>query len=131
MAKVFEHAFRVTPEDIDELGHMNNAVYLRYAQDAAVAHWLAQATTEQVENLAWVVRRHEIDYLRPALMGDDLVARTWVGEATGATYERFIEFRRPKDGETLAKVRSVWVLLDAKTFRPKRVSQELRERFET
>jgi acyl-CoA thioester hydrolase len=128
--EVFNHPFRVTPDDIDEMGHMNNVVYLRYAQDAAVAHWLATATREQVDGLVWVARRHEIEYLRPAFKDDELIARTWVGEASGATYERFVEIRRAADDEVLAKVRSVWALLDAKTLRPKRVTPELRLRFE-
>ena len=128
--KTFELSFRVQPEDIDQMGHVNNVVYLRYAQDAATAHWFASASREQVENSVWVVRRHEIDYLRPAFKDDDLLARTWVGEATGATYERFVEITRPGDNEVLARVRSVWVLLDAKTRRPRRVTDELRSRFE-
>ncbi len=129
-ATIFMHPFRVTSDDIDALGHMNNVSYLRYAQDAAAAHWFASATQEQVESFVWVVRRHEIEYLRPAFKDDELVARTWVGEASGATYERFVEIRRSKDGEVLAKVRSLWALLDAKTLRPKRVTDELRARFE-
>lgn len=129
-AKHFEHSFRVTPDDIDQLGHMNNVAYLRYAQDAVVAHWFAAASNVQVESLVWVVRRHEIEYLRPAFKDDELVARTWVGEASGATYVRFVEIRRPKDGEVLARVKSVWVLLDAKSLRPKRVTEELRTRFD-
>jgi len=128
---VFEHPFRVTLDDIDQLGHMNNVSYLRYAQDAAAAHWFAAATPEQVDSLVWVVRRHEIEYLRPAFRDDELLARTWVGEASGATYDRFVEIRRPRDGQVLAQVRSVWVLLDAKTLRPKRVTPELRSRFES
>lgn len=129
-SKVFDHPFRVLQDDIDALGHMNNVAFLRYAQDAAVAHWLTAATKEQVNSFVWVARRHEIDYLRPAFKSDELIAQTWVGEASGATYERFVEIRRPKDGEVLAKVRTVWVLLDAKTLRPKRVTAELRARFE-
>lgn len=123
---VYEHAFKVSPGDIDQLGHVNNVVYLRYAQDAAVAHWRAAVSREQRENLVWVVRRHEIDYLRPALEHDELIARTWVGEASGATMDRFIEIRRRRDGETITSVRSVWVALDARTLRPRRVTAELR-----
>src|SRR5271165_1201936 len=110
---VFEHAFQVSREDIDRLGHVNNVVYLKYAQDAAVAHWQAVIPQEIQESLDWVVRRHEIDYLKPAIENDMLVARTWVGEPIGATLERFIEIRRCADGELLASVRSVWVALDA------------------
>ena len=73
--RVFEHAFQVSREDIDRLGHVNNVVYLRYAQDAATAHWYAAVSREHRDNMVWVVRRHEIDYLKPALENDELVAR--------------------------------------------------------
>ena len=127
--RVFEHAFTVSPKDIDRLGHVNNVVYLRYAQDAAVAHWHSAVDQEHRESLVWVVRRHEIDYLKPAVENDGLVARTWIDDASGATMERFIEIRRQRDGEILARVRSVWVALDAKTLRPRRVTAELRSLF--
>src|SRR4051812_21764260 len=128
--KVFEHAIRVAPEDIDRMGHVNNVVYLRYAQDAAVAHWFAVAPPEHRDALIWVVRRHEIDYLKPAFPDDHLVARTWVGEASGATFERFVEITRPADAGVLARVRTVWVALDARTQRPRRVPEALRACFE-
>ena len=127
--RVFEHAFMVSPKDIDRLGHVNNVVYLRYAQDAAVAHWYSVVDQEYRESMVWVVRRHEVDYLKPAVENDKLVARTWIGVASGATMERFIEIRRERDGEVLASVRSVWVVLDAKTLRPRRVTGELRSLF--
>ena len=128
-AKLYEHPLRVHPADIDANGHVNNVVYLRYAQDAAVAHWHAATSAEQRVSSAWVARRHEIDYLRPGFEGDELLARTWVGEASGATFERFVEVVRLKDGETLAAVRTVWVLLDPKTLRPRRVDAALRSPF--
>jgi acyl-CoA thioester hydrolase len=127
--KVFDHAIRVAPEDIDRMGHVNNVVYLRYAQDAAVAHWYAVSPPEHRDTLLWVVRRHEIDYLKPAFPDDELLARTWVGEASGATFERFVEITRPADAAVLARVRTVWVALDPTTQRPRRVPQTLRESF--
>ncbi|MEW4569243.1 thioesterase family protein [Tautonia sp. JC769] len=126
----FEHPIQVESRDIDRMGHVNNVVYLRYAQDAAVAHWSAVATPEYRESLLWVVRRHEIDYLRPALPGDRLLALTWVGAADGATFERFVEITRPADERVLARVRTVWVALDAHRLRPRRVPEELRRLFE-
>lgn len=123
--RIHEHAFRVAEADIDRLGHVNNVVYLRYAQDAAVAHWRAAVPAEERDGLIWVVRRHEIDYLKPAVADDELTARTWVGAATGATLERFIEIHRPRDGELLARVRSVWVALDPATMRPRRVTEAI------
>jgi acyl-CoA thioester hydrolase len=126
---VFEHDIRVAPPDIDRMGHVNNVVYLRYAQDAAVAHWQAAAPPEHRDALMWVVRRHEIDYLKPAFPDDHLLARTWVGAASGATFERFVEIARPADAGLLARVRTVWVALDATTGRPRRVPEALRACF--
>ncbi len=72
----------VEPADIDQLGHVNNVVYLRWVQDAAVAHWVAAASEAEQRSYLWVVTRHEIDYKRPAFAGDTIVARTWVGTAS-------------------------------------------------
>jgi acyl-CoA thioester hydrolase len=128
---IHQHPIQVLPSDLDRLGHVNNVVYLRYAQDAAVSHWRAAVPAEVRDGLVWVVRRHEIDYLRPALENDALVAHTWIGQVSGATLERFIEIHRPGDGELLIRVRSVWVALDPATMRPRRVSNVIRGYFAT
>jgi acyl-CoA thioester hydrolase len=112
---------RVAASDIDRQGHVNNVAYLRYVQDAAAAHWLAVAPREIRESVAWVVRRHEIEYFRPGMPEDALEVLTWVGEPTGATWERFTEIRRAGEDRPLATARTVWVLLDAATGRPRRV----------
>jgi acyl-CoA thioester hydrolase len=67
------------PEHIDELGHVNNAVWVQWIQQTATTHWYAKAAPEVRDAYVWVVIRHEIDYLRPALVGDEVTARTWVG----------------------------------------------------
>jgi len=128
-AIIFELPIAVLPEDIDGLGHVNNIVYLRWVQDAATAHWNAAATDEQKTDYAWVVVRHEIDYLRPALLGDALMARTHVGAAAGAKFDRHVEIVRASDQQVLARARSVWVAIDARTGRPRRVGEELKARF--
>jgi acyl-CoA thioester hydrolase len=121
----------VAPEHIDAQGHVNNVVYLRWMQDAATAHWEAVAPPEHKANVSWVVTRHEIDYKAPAFVGEQLIARTWVGEPSGATWERFIEIRRAGDDRLLAKGRSVYAALDRATGRPRRVDAELRRPLES
>ena len=116
----------VAPTDIDGQGHVNNVVYLRWMQDAATAHWESRAPAELQARVNWVVIRHEIDYKAPGFAGERLVARTWVGEPTGATWERFIEIRRVADDRLLARGRSVYAALDPVTGRPRRVDAELR-----
>jgi acyl-CoA thioester hydrolase len=124
-AKLFNHYVRVSDNDIDLMQHVNNVVYLKYIQDASAAHWYAVAPSYLTSQVTWVVRRHEIDYLRPAFVDEDLVVRTWVGKATAATCERFAEIYRPSDGQILTRTRSVWVILDVITNRPRRIDEQL------
>ena len=127
IATDFEHTFIVKPDDIDHQGHVSNVRYVQWIQDVAVAHWNHAASPEQLANLKWVVLRHEIDYLRPALHGYEITARTWVGALSGPRCERYTEIKHGAD--MLLKARSVWCALDAKTSRPRRVAEQLRERF--
>ena len=127
----FELNIVVQPADIDALGHVNNVVYLRWMQDAAAAHWETRAPPALRASVSWVVTRHEVDYKAPAFLGEQLLARTWVGVPTGATWERFIEIRRVSDDRLLARGRSVYAALDPVTNRPRRVDQELRSPLES
>ena len=123
----FDHPVTVHEDDIDELGHVNNTVYLRWVQDAATAHWQVLASDEEKESLIWIVLRHEIDYKRPAMLGDEVVARTWVGEASGLRFVRHTKILR---GETLlARARTTWCPVDPETQRPRRVPASIRDRF--
>ena len=125
----FELPIVVRPEDIDDLGHVNNVVYLRWMQEAAGAHWAAAAPAELRRAVHWVVIRHEIDYKAPAFAGQRLVARTRVGVATAATWERLTEIRRVEGDQLLARCRSVYVALDPATGRPRRLDAALRAPF--
>lgn len=122
----FELGLHVDAADIDELGHVNNVVYVRWVQDAAVAHWRALTTSGQQAELAWVVLRHEVDYKRPALPGDRLVARTWVGPASRATFERHTEILRLPERQVLARARTLWCPVDPRSGRVKLVDAEIR-----
>ena len=127
----FELEIVVQPPDIDELGHVNNVVYLRWVQDVAVAHWRAAATAQQQADVLWVVVRHEIDYKHPARLEDAIVARTWVGAATRSTFERHTEILRAADRRVLARARTLWVPIAPGTLRPMHVADDVRERFST
>jgi len=125
----FELPIAVLSADIDQMDHVNNVVYLRWVQDVATAHWNSAATQVQQEAVAWVVVRHEIDYKYPARLGDRLIARTWVGGARKHLFERHTEIIRAEDSKLMAKARSVWCAIDARTGRPTRVGADVRERF--
>lgn len=117
MDRAFEMSIVITPNDIDVLGHVNNVVYLRWVQDVAVAHWLAIATDAHKRDLLWVVVRHEIDYKRPAMPEDGVIARTWLGEAEPRAFARHTELLRASDRKLLARARTLWCPVDPETKR--------------
>ena len=127
--EAFDLHLVVAPGDIDELGHVNNVIYLGWVQDAAIAHWSAAATVEQQAEVAWVALRHEIDYKHPAMPGDAIIARTWVGTAEANKFERHTEILRAADHKVLARARTVWCPINRATGRLTRVSDEVRARF--
>ncbi len=123
----FSHSFKVTAAEIDEQGHVNNVAYVRWIQDIAVAHWLQATSAEMQEKYFWVVVRHELDYKRPAFENEEVTVKTWVGEWTRVTCERFTEICRA--GDLLAKGRTVWCMMDKQTSRPARINEHLMSRF--
>ena len=127
-AEPFEITVQIRPEDVEAMDHVNNIVYVRWVQEVALAHWHAVAPAEAQAAMTWVVLRHEIDYLRPARPGDEVRARTWIGEAQAIRYERHTAIVRG-DGTLLARARTLWCPVDLATGRPRRVPAEVRTAF--
>jgi acyl-CoA thioester hydrolase len=125
----FQLEITATEGDMDELGHVNNVVYLAWAQDVAKAHWFAVSTPEETAVQAWVAVRHEIDYKKPAVAGDQVVARTWIGEVSGVTSERFVDIRKKDTLELLVLCRTVYASINRVTGRPMRIDPVKMERF--
>ncbi len=132
-ATTFETAFSVGVDpvstDFDEMGHVNNAVYLRWAQEIAVRHWTLVAPETMTRRWLWVVLRHEIDYRDAIIPGDAVIARTWLGAAEGPRFDRFIDIRKPDAARAAAAVKSTWVLIDSGTRRPRRVGRDILDAF--
>lgn len=122
---IFEYHIVVMPTDIDTLGHVNNIVYLRWVQEAAIAHWNQLSNDEINKKYVWVVMRHEIDYLHPALLHQELLVKTWVGKNEGAKSERHTEIYNSATGKKLAQGLTTWCLLDALSKRPKRIEEDI------
>jgi acyl-CoA thioester hydrolase len=126
--QVFQLAFTPEPVHIDANGHVNNVVYLAWAQALAIAHWSATARAADQDRWAWVVLRHEVDYRRPLKLGDSAKGLTWVDEAAdGPRFARFCRIDGPEG--MCAQVRTVWCLVDPQTGRPQRVPAAMVEMF--
>ena len=114
-----------TAEHIDELGHVNNAVWVQWIQQVAVAHWDSVANPAHKDAYYWVVVRHEIDYLRAAHEHDRISASTWVADAPqGARFDRLMEFTGA-DGKVCVRARTQWAIIDKALGRPIRVPPEV------
>lgn len=114
-----------TAEDIDELGHVNNAVWVRWIQDVATAHWNAVAAPEHIAQWVWVVIRHEIDYLGNVGAGEAVTARTWISDPPkGARFDRNMEFSNAA-GKIVVRSKTSWALIDRASGRLARVPAEV------
>jgi acyl-CoA thioester hydrolase len=123
MDNLFEVAITISAEDIDNLNHVNNAVYVKWMDDVASKHWAHLTKNHALDDYIWVVSKHEIEYKNEAFLGDEITAKTWVGNTRGVTSERIIEFY--KENTLLVKSKTTWVLLDAKSYKPIRIRENI------
>ncbi|MCI2228146.1 acyl-CoA thioesterase [Polaribacter sp. MSW13] len=123
MKDIFEFKLNVTSEDIDDLNHVNNVVYVQWMDKVAFEHWAYLTKDNPLPQYIWVVVRHEIDYLRQAVLGDEIIVKTWVGETKGFKSERNMEFY--KGEELLVKAKTIWGMLDVKTYKPTRIRENV------
>lgn len=125
MTNAFTLSFTATPEHIDELGHVNNAVWVQWIQDLATAHWDHAARPEDHAAFLWVVVRHEIDYRGNISVGETALGETFIADpARGATSVRVVEFA-DAHGKPLVSARTTWAMLDRASQRLARVRPEV------
>ena len=117
------------PADIDELGHVNNVIYVRWVQDAGVDHWNAAAPLAMKDTRVWVCLRHEIDYRDPVFEGETVEVRTWLGAVTGPRFDRHVDIRKPGAKRFSCRARTVWLQLDQASGRPLRVGEDVLSAF--
>ena len=121
----FTRIFTAQPDDIDELGHVNNAVWVRWIQDMATSHWQAVAAPEHIAAYFWVVTRHEIDYRGNVGPGQSVTANTWIeSEPKGAQFDRRVDFVDAA-GKVIVRANTTWAMIDKATGRLVRVRSEV------
>ena len=123
MKNIFEIRIPVTLKDIDDLNHVNNVVYVKWMDKVAFEHWTFLTKENPLPEYIWVVLRHEIDYEKQAFLGDEITVKTWVGETKGFKSERYMEFY--KNDILLVKAKTVWGMLDAKSYKPIRIRENV------
>lgn len=118
----------VAADDIDGLGHANNAVYVSWLERCAWRHsqqlGLDLSEYRRLDR-AMAVVRHEIDYLASAYENDELVLATWIVDwDRRLKMTRRFQLRRPSDGVTLLRAQTTFVCIELSSGRPKRMPNE-------
>jgi acyl-CoA thioester hydrolase len=136
MPSIYHYPHVVSDDEIDAvIGHVNNLAYLKWMQSAAMAHSAAQGwPTEAYQKLGagWVVRSHQIEYLRPAFSKEEIVVRTWVANFKKVTSLRRYEIVRVAGEQevVLAKAATDWAFIHFATHQPRRIPPEVFGAFE-
>lgn len=122
--------FKVRHYECDAYGHLNNANYVRYMEEAAFeASASVGYSKERYESMGflWLARETEIEYLLPVMYGDTLHLTTFVGDFRRVRSRRFYEFRR--DDELVARASTDWVYIDSTTGGPTAVPEDMIKAF--
>jgi acyl-CoA thioester hydrolase len=132
MIELFEYPHTVSPDEIDEQGRANNVVYVSWMQDAAVAHSAVLGWTPERYlriGMGWVARSHWIEYLQPAMAGDEIIVETRVSDMKKVTSKRVYRILRRTDGTVLAKAETNWAFVNYATGKPTRIPPEIADAF--
>ncbi len=125
MSNRYNMAFRAGSEHIDELGHVNNAVWVDWIQQVATAHWANVAASEHQAAYIWVVTRHEIDYRGNIGLGETVMAETFIPKGpTGARFDRRVDFRNAA-GQVIVAANTTWAMLERASGRLTRVREDV------
>jgi len=122
-----EFPIDITSADIDFMGHVNNAVYLTWVQQAVLSHWKAIASPAELAAHRWVAVKHEITYRTSAFLDDRLIAKVQLQQVRreSAFYDVIIG----RGDTVVAEIKSRWCCLDAVTSLPVRVQDATIKKF--
>ncbi len=118
----------IQSEHLDEMNHVNNVHYVQWMQDVATGHsavngWPAERYL--AEGGAWFARRHTIEYLHPAVLGDTIIVETWLAEMKNVSCLRKYRFYRKSDMKVVAEAETKWGFVNITTGRPTKVFPEM------
>lgn len=125
---------QVQPAHIDIMQHTNNVVYLQWLEAVAWDHsrhlGLDEAAYQRLGH-GMVARRHELDYLQPTFLGEEIWLGTWILHADRLSIRRAYQFIRPADVQTVFRGRTQWVCVDIKEGRVRRMPPAFQQAYQS
>ena len=128
--EVYEKQITVSEHDLDELEHVNNVQYVQWIQDIAKEHWNKNVTDEIASSYFWVVVNHFIEYKSEAVLGDQILIKTFVTQSEGVTSTRHVEMYHEHTERLIVKAKTVWCLMDIVRKRPARIPDSIKTLFD-
>ena len=127
--RVFEEEITVSKNDLDELNHVNNVIYIHWVQEIAKTHWKSLVSNEIIKNYFWVLLEHEIKYLNPAFLNDKIRLKTYIEKTDGVKSSRIVEIYNKDTNKLLVTSKTIWCLINAKTGKPNRITEDIKKAF--
>ena len=124
-----EKQITVTKDDLDELNHVNNVRYVQWVNDIAIDHWQQAATPEIINDYFWVLVSHQINYKSSAVLGDEIILKTYILKNEGASATRIVEMYNKLTQKLIVKSETHWCLIQQKTNRPTRITEAIKNLF--
>ncbi|OUR95059.1 thioesterase [Flavobacteriales bacterium 34_180_T64] len=125
--QIFEFIIRVTEDDLDQLNHVNNVRYVQWVQDIAGKHWISKAPQSICDNYYWVMLSHHIKYKGQAIIGDELLLKTYIKKLDGLTCTRIVEIYNSRTNKLLTSSETLWCFISTHTKKPVRITEEIRD----
>lgn len=123
--QTFDKTITVTKNDLDVRNHVNNIRYVKWVQDIAEKHWITKTSTLIREQYYWVMLNHNITYIAEAVLGEELLLKTYVTKAEGVRTIRMVEIYNKNTNKLLTTSQTTWCLMAHKTHKPARITQEI------
>ena len=127
--KYLEKEIIVSKNDLDDLNHVNNVVYIHWVQQIAKNHWKNLVSNEIIKNYFWVLLEHEIKYLNPAFLNDKIRLKTYIEKTDGVKSSRIVEIYNKDTNKLLVTSKTIWCLINAKTGKPNRITEDIKKAF--
>lgn len=122
MDLVYQKTFKITEEHLDQIQHVNNVQYVHWVEDAAAEHWNILKKNTDYKNDYWVLMDHHIQYKKQVFLGEKMTVKTYPENPERLKQPRKVEFYVNDD--LVVDSRTLWVLIDAETLKPKRIAAD-------
>ena len=120
------HVEQVRFRDLDPMGHVNNAVFLTYIEEARAALLAEVGAATGLEDMNMIVARVEIDFRAPVRFGQEVKISVHASRFGTKSFD--LEYELRVDGDVVAEAKSVQVAYDYSRREPVPLPADWREK---